>query len=81
VNIPTGHEPAFPFQCQGQTTGPEIYYGMTLRAYFAGQALHGICARAFPNKEIWEKPFVEYAAPFAVELADALIAELRKEKP
>jgi len=28
--------PAFPFKCQGQTTGPEIYYGMSLRDWFAG---------------------------------------------
>jgi hypothetical protein len=26
-------EPAFPFQCQGQTTGPEFYYGINLREY------------------------------------------------
>jgi hypothetical protein len=33
--------PAFPFKCQGPTTGPEIYYGMTLRDYFAAKALEG----------------------------------------
>ena len=31
-------EPAFPFACQGPTTAPEIYYGMTLRDYFAARA-------------------------------------------
>ena len=25
------YEPAHPFQCQGPTTGPEIYYGLTKR--------------------------------------------------
>lgn len=30
--------PAFPFQCQGATTAPKIYYGMTLREYFAAHA-------------------------------------------
>lgn len=27
--------PAFPFTCQGATTAPEAYYGMTLREYAA----------------------------------------------
>lgn len=31
--------PAFPFKCQGPTTAPEFYYGMSLRDWFAGQAL------------------------------------------
>lgn len=30
--------PAFPFARQGQTTGPEFYYGMTLRDYLAANA-------------------------------------------
>jgi len=28
-------EPAFPFTCQGPTTAPGAYYGMTLRQYAA----------------------------------------------
>lgn len=35
------YEPAFPFACQGQTTAPEIYYGMSLRDHFAAVALSG----------------------------------------
>ena len=27
--------PAFPFTCQGPTTAPEAYYGMTMRQYAA----------------------------------------------
>ncbi len=27
--------PAFPFTCQGPTTAPEIYYGLSMRDYFA----------------------------------------------
>lgn len=27
--------PAFPFRCQGPTTAPEVYYGASLRDYFA----------------------------------------------
>ena len=34
--------PAFPFKCQGPTTAPEFYYGMTLRDYFATAAMQGI---------------------------------------
>lgn len=33
--------PAFPFKCQGSTTAPEFYYGMTLRDYFAAQETLG----------------------------------------
>ena len=36
--------PAFPFETQGPTTAPEVYYGMTLRDYFAAKALQGILA-------------------------------------
>ena len=32
-------EPAFPSTDQGPTTAPEIYYGMTLRDYFAAKAM------------------------------------------
>lgn len=31
--------PAFPFFYQGPTTGPEVYYGMSLRDHFAGLAM------------------------------------------
>lgn len=31
--------PAFPFACQGPTTAPETYYGMTLLDYFAAKAM------------------------------------------
>ena len=35
----TTNEPAFPSTNQGPTTAPEIYYGMTLRDYFAAKAM------------------------------------------
>ena len=35
----TNDEPAFPSTNQGPTTAPEIYYGMTLRDYFAAKAM------------------------------------------
>lgn len=31
--------PAFPLSCEGPTTAPEFYYGMTLRDYFAAKAM------------------------------------------
>lgn len=42
--------PAFPFACQGQTTAPEIYYGMTLRDYFAAKAMQGMLGGTWPDK-------------------------------
>jgi len=42
-------------------------YGMTLRDYFAGQALAGICAD--PNM-----PTVEKTAELAYRMADAMLA-------
>ena len=42
-------EPAFPFVCQGPTTAPEVYYGMSLRDYFAAKALTGLLAN--PNSQ------------------------------
>jgi hypothetical protein len=47
--------------------------GMSLRAYFAGQALAGYCASPYANHRN-----AHDAAPYLCELADALIAELSK---
>ena len=33
------NEPAFPSTNQGPTTAPEIYYGITIRDYFAAKAM------------------------------------------
>ena len=67
--------PAFPFQCQGPTTAPEIYYGMSLRDWFAGQALAGILAADSSTQSIG---FVE-AADLALGYADAML-KAREEK-
>lgn len=49
--------------------------GMTMREWFAGMALQGLCAHDGP-------PYSEdEIAEIAVGMADALLAELRKEKP
>lgn len=76
---------AFPFACQGPTTAPEIYYGMSLRAYFAGQAMQGLLANSeggsflnadgTPCKSLGE--IQEVIAVGAVGQADALLAALK----
>lgn len=55
---------AFPFWYQGPTTGPEVYYGMTLRDWFAGQALAYI-------RDVNDK----VAARRAYGIADAMLRE------
>ena len=62
--------PAFPFKCQGPTTAPEVYYGMTLRDWFAGQAASGLA-----SIESASNPKV---AEWAYEIADAMIAARNK---
>jgi hypothetical protein len=54
--------------------------GMSLRAYFAGQAMQGILT-AVTNAHLHYKgstPSDQIVAQWAVEAADALIAELNK---
>lgn len=58
------NEPAFPFKCQGPTTAPEIYYGMTLRDYFAAKAMLGVAHEALEIDEI---------AVWAYKMADAML--------
>ena len=70
MNITDGG-PAFPFKCHGPTTAPEVYYGMSLRDYFAGQALAGFCAA--PSLADTTSDDI---AGWCVETADALIAKL-----
>lgn len=69
--------PAFP-------CGGDLYSGMSLRDYFAGQALAGICA-AWPHmkhpKEAeyggWVPP-ADHVGYWAYRLADAMLAEREK---
>lgn len=70
---------AFPFKCQGPTTGPEFYYGMSLRDYFAAKALPSAI------REMWGDNSLTGATPqadmamAAYQIADAML-EARKEK-
>jgi len=41
---------AFPFQCQGPTTAPEFYYGMSLRMYLAAKAIP-FCLRDYCGED------------------------------
>jgi hypothetical protein len=84
MSIPNGG-PAFPFQCQGLTTAPDIYHGMTLRDWFAGQALQGLCANPggpFQRNEAsgWSivNCTINSVAELAAEMADAMLAERSK---
>lgn len=65
--------PAFP--C---VIGDIYYKGMTLRDYFAGQAivglLHGMAARAVAGEPITPESFLVGSAMTAYGLADAMIA-------
>jgi len=67
---------------EGEYTVPpftKIYFpGMSLRSYFAGQALSGIAATQYADKTWATLGYEQDAAALSVRLADALIAELAK---
>ena len=60
---------AFPFQFNAGAHGKFVSRGMTLREYYAGQAL---------KQALEEQLTIDSAASVAVAAADALIAELKK---
>jgi hypothetical protein len=69
------YQPAFPIQFVEVTTGAEhVYFGLTQRQYFAGQALAGLAARADLNRA----PDIDAVADFAVQLADAMVERLKR---
>jgi hypothetical protein len=68
------NELAYPFQCQGPTTGPEFYYGLTKRELFAAMAMQGmIDPTDWPNE-----PALTEISRRSVIASDALIAELNR---
>lgn len=81
MTTPKGEDPAFPFACQGQTTAPEIYYGMTLRDWFAGMALQGWAAGRNNGDSFNASSSSDptYVAASCYAYADAMIKE--KYKP
>ena len=62
--------PAFPIACCDRV----LRHGMSLRDYFAGQALAGMIA--CPNTNGGGKDFAVYAYKYA----DAMLAERQKER-
>jgi hypothetical protein len=70
--------PDFRFKCQGPTTAPETYYGMTLRDYFAAKALawwgethHRLATNICSSYDEQEMAKVAY------RIADAMLAQRR----
>ncbi|WP_425902479.1 hypothetical protein [Agrobacterium radiobacter] len=68
--------PAFP--CEGGVdSGLYAAPGMSLRQYYAGQALVGICANPAWN-DTFHASVMKPSAEAAVAMADALIAALKE---
>lgn len=62
--------PAFPV-----TAGQQVYsHGMTLRDWFAGQAMIGLCSGINSGSDAW---LINCAAVLAYQIADAML-EARK---
>lgn len=73
-------EPAFPVL---NPVTQEQYSGMTLRDYFAGQALTGAissCLEAVKATKDVAKGDAKVIAGFSYEIADAMIAAAQKEE-
>ena len=68
-----GAELAFPFVETREMQGESISFGLTKREYFAAMAMQGFCS----NIEIGNMES-KSIAEFAVDQADALLAELAK---
>ena len=69
---PNDGGPAFP-RAGDQVNLP--VKGMTLRQWYAGQALAGFCAEPYTEEVVYERSIAERSC----DLADALIDELDKE--
>lgn len=73
--------PAFPLIDAGESDRcPKLIdRGMSLRAYFAGNALAGMIAAQWEGLESFPSDTeLQFAAGSAVKFADALLAELEK---
>jgi hypothetical protein len=77
--VSDANEPAFPtVEYPNLDTRTDRYPGLTKREYFAGLALQGILVSA--ASEIKHEDLPRGAAIAALNLADALLTELAKEK-
>lgn len=66
--------PAFPQTVSEQNRYTEHYFGMSLRDWFAGQALSGMAGR-----DHWGPALPERCAQEAYELADAMLKLRQKD--
>ncbi len=84
MNKLTGNEPINPTMWD-ERHKPEIVRdndGMTIRQYYAGLAMQGLCATRLKDEYLVNGGHLHYEslATDAVGMADALISELNKEK-
>lgn len=70
---PNNGGPAFPFFCQGPTTAPEIYYGLSMRDYFAAKAMQGMLANPQQDYAPLTTRSQEAVVSGAYEMADAML--------
>lgn len=70
-----GDKPAFPRSSQGPSGDYDGAEGMTLRQWYAGLAMQGLCSNVRGGEDV-----VDHAAR-AVRQADALIAALNETEP
>lgn len=68
-----GGGPAFPVEYSAQ-----ISHGMSLRDWFAGQALAGLLGTKGPNDTLYSQDPPQIVASSVYALADAMIAERAK---
>jgi hypothetical protein len=69
-------DPAFPLQFNHKTTGEGFFVGLTKRELFAMAAMQGLVSTVTIGREEYAKML----CGTAVEYADALLAELEKER-
>ena len=66
--------PVFPFEFADGPTDRLVHGGMSLRDYFAGQALHGLCASMIAHDN-WDEIDRHKVAKYAYGFADAMLEE------
>jgi hypothetical protein len=71
--------PAFPMTGEGCHNPLYSQPGMTLRDYFAGQALAGLCVPGLEDGQITDWEF-DKIAPVAWKAADAMLAARKTKK-
>jgi hypothetical protein len=70
---------AFPCASSPADNNGDGQSGMTLRQYYAGLAMQGFVTKFEPGHLLASEPVPPWYAKRAVEMADALIAELERK--